>query len=315
MRRLTAVGCATLVMMVASARALHAQQAPAIASGYAGSAECMDCHKKDITHFAETVHSKVFQRPRTELEKLGCESCHGPGKEHAESGGEERGGLITFGKKHPARVDVQNATCLQCHDKTARVAWSGSAHDARNVACTNCHQLMQNKSASSNLKLATVRETCGTCHTKQRNAALKPSHMPLGENKLECTNCHNPHGSPNPKLLLATSTNETCYSCHAEKRGPFLFEHPPAAENCANCHDPHGTSHEKMLKVSRPRLCQQCHQPTGHPQTARTVQTSPTTGAPIVPTADIQFLKNRECSNCHFNIHGSNHPAGDRWVR
>lgn len=310
MRNFTTLAIAVSMLVAFAPRVARAQ----LPEGYAGSAECMDCHDKDLAHFPQTIHAKVFKRPRTELEKLGCESCHGPAKTHAESGGEERGGLIVFGRKKASPVEVQNATCLQCHDKTARMSWAASTHETRDVACTSCHRLMENRSATGQLKLATVRETCGNCHAKQRNAATRATHMPLGENKLECTSCHNPHGSPNPKLLLASSTNETCYSCHAEKRGPFLYEHPPVVENCANCHDPHGSNHEKMLKVSRPRLCQQCHQPSGHPQTPRAVVTA-ANGQPTVASADVQFVFNRECSNCHFNIHGSNHPAGDRWVR
>jgi DmsE family decaheme c-type cytochrome len=98
--------------------------------------------------------------------------------------------------------------------------------------------------------------------------------------------------------------NETCYTCHSEKRGPYLWEHPPVVENCANCHDPHGSNHEKMLKVPRPRLCQQCH-PTGH-------------GGPLAKPSDpaqVRFVFNKACNNCHFNLHGSNHPAGAFFTR
>jgi predicted CXXCH cytochrome family protein len=85
-------------------------------------------------------------------------------------------------------------------------------------------------------------------------------------------------------------------------------------ENCASCHDPHGTSHEKMLKVSRPRLCQQCHEGTGHPQQPRGTTTLASGQVTALPT-DVQFLLNRQCSNCHFNIHGSNHPSGQAFTR
>jgi DmsE family decaheme c-type cytochrome len=134
---------------------------------------------------------------------------------------------------------------------------------------------------------------------------MRFSHMPVGEGKMECTSCHSPHGSANEKLLIASSVNETCFSCHTEKRGPFLWEHAPVVENCANCHDSHGSNKEKMLKVARPRLCQQCHAGTGHPTQPRIV------GRP----SDVPFVFNRACSNCHFNIHGSNHPAGAFFTR
>ena len=33
-------------------------------------------------------------------------------------------------------------------------------------------------------------------------------------------------------MLKEASVNDNCYKCHAEKRGPFLWEHPPVRENC-----------------------------------------------------------------------------------
>jgi DmsE family decaheme c-type cytochrome len=294
----------------------RAQQAPAIARasqeplppGYAGSASCNDCHKKEVALFSATAKgSLLMKHPRNTHEKLGCEACHGPSKQHGNSGGEERGALVAFGGKHPSPVAQRNAVCLGCHEKTARTLWKGSAHEARNVACTDCHQVMTSDMTERGLlKKVSVLETCGTCHAQRKAQAVRYSHMPIGEGKMECTSCHNPHGSANEKLLVASSVNETCYSCHADKRGPFLWEHAPVVENCANCHDAHGSNKEKMLKVARPRLCQQCHAGgTGHPIQPRLV------GRP----SDAPFVFNRQCSNCHFNIHGSNHPAGQYFTR
>ena len=277
----------------------------ALRSGYAGSAACADCHKKETAQFTNSTMGQVMLgKPRDEHEALGCESCHGPAKQHAESGGDERGGLISFGRKSPNPVADRNAQCLSCHEKTARTLWKGSTHEARNVACTDCHTVMHTNTERGNLKGATVVATCGNCHKDKQAAIQRFSHMPLGEGKLECTSCHNPHGSANEKMLLASSVNETCYSCHAEKRGPFLWEHVPVTESCSNCHDPHGSNKEKMLKVARPRLCQQCH-PTAHGgSTARPSD-----------AASVRFVYNRSCQNCHFNIHGSNHPAGRFFTR
>lgn len=307
---------AALVACAARPAAAQQQQGEAVRAGYAGTAACLECHKKDVGDFPQSPMGRVMlAHPRTEHEKAGCETCHGPGKQHAESGGDERGALVSFDRKSPTPVAARNATCMQCHEKTARMWWQGSTHESRNVACTDCHRVMHETTERSNLAKESVIETCGQCHPQQKNAALRSSHMPLGEKKIECTSCHNPHGSPNPKLLLASSVNETCYSCHAEKRGPFLWEHPPVMENCANCHDPHGSSHEKMLKVSRPRLCQQCHAgATYHPTAPRNAAGIRTTSTGAV-VSDVYALMNRQCSNCHFNIHGSNHPSGSAFTR
>jgi DmsE family decaheme c-type cytochrome len=273
-------------------------------AGYAGSAACVDCHKETIRQFANTPMGKLIKdNGRAEKGKQGCESCHGPSKKHADSGGDELP-PISFSRKSKTPIAERNATCLSCHEKTARTLWQGSTHESRNVACTDCHTVMHAVSERGNLKQQTVVETCGNCHAQKKAQLTRFTHMPLGEGKMECTSCHNPHGSPNDKMLIASSVNETCYSCHAEKRGPFVWEHVPVEESCANCHDSHGSNKEKMLKISRPRLCQQCH-PTAH---------GGTTARPS-DAATVRLVYNKACNNCHFNIHGSNHPAGAFFTR
>ena len=303
------LSCVLLTLAVAvpaRAQQQHAVVAKKPAAGYAGNESCLECHKKEATGFLESGKGKLLvNHPRDKHESLGCESCHGKSKDHAESGGEQVGAMVTFGKKTKLPAQVRNAACLQCHEKTARLWWKGSQHESRDVTCTSCHNAMHSASERASLRKETVLATCVTCHQQRKSQQIRFSHMPLGQGKMDCTSCHNPHGSANEKMLVASSTNAVCTSCHAEKRGPFLWQHAPVTENCANCHDSHGSNKEKMLKVARPRLCQQCHASSGHPVAPR---------SPGLPQ-DIQFMFNRQCSNCHVNIHGSNHPAGAFFTR
>jgi DmsE family decaheme c-type cytochrome len=279
---------------------------PPSPADYAGAETCQGCHQEQFAKFGHTKMGRLFlNHPRTELERLGCETCHGPGKAHVEAGGGKGvGGLITFARNDPTPVERRNAVCLTCHERTARLFWRGSPHESRDVACTNCHKVMENVTAKNQLAKETEIETCGQCHVQKRAAIMRTSHMPLREGKMTCTSCHNPHGSVTPTLLKENSVNETCYTCHAEKRGPFLWEHPPVTENCVNCHDPHGSNQERMLKTSKPRLCQQCHIETRHP-------TSPYG----TDAASFKFVFGRACLNCHANIHRSNHPSGTFFTR
>jgi DmsE family decaheme c-type cytochrome len=242
---------------------------------------------------------------RTPQEANACESCHGPGKAHVDAGGGKgKGGLITFAKNDKTPVEKRNAVCLTCHTKGARIFWKGSTHESRNVACTNCHTLMENVSDKSQLAKVNEIETCGTCHQQKKAQIWRSSHMPVREGKMTCTSCHNPHGTVTPALLKEPSVNDTCFTCHAEKRGPFLWNHEPVLESCSNCHDPHGTNHEPMLKLAKPRLCQQCHSEAQH------------ASRPYGPIATQQkFVMGRSCNDCHVAIHGSNHPAGFRLTR
>jgi DmsE family decaheme c-type cytochrome len=127
------------------------------------------------------------------------------------------------------------------------------------------------------------------------------------EGKMECTSCHSPHGSTNVRLLRAGNwINESCVSCHAEKRGPFLWEHAAGRESCVSCHDPHGSSNDRLLVAKMPMLCQRCHIGTRHPSTIYD-------GVQL--NARSNRLVGRACINCHQNIHGSNHPSGNWFTR
>ena len=212
--------------------------------------------------------------------------------------GRSPGGIISFRSTDPARTAEQdNAICLTCHERGERTMWQGSPHEERGLACTNCHTIMKAVSARFQLKTAFQPDTCFQCHKDIRAKTLMSAHMPIGEGKVVCSDCHNPHGSFTEVMLRTDTINDTCYKCHAEKRGPFLFEHEPVRENCLNCHDPHGSVNEYMLKESRPRLCFECHG-FGHGM--------------VQGPGGFSFgaSMGQSCQNCHVNIHGSNSPAG-----
>lgn len=121
--------------------------------------------------------------------------------------------------------------------------------------------------------------------------------------KVVCSDCHASHGSAGPKLMQRDSVADTCFSCHMEKRGPFVRKHEPA-EDCTICHNPHGSSIDNLLKTRPPYLCQQCHEPASHQGNFPGMVAGRST------TAGQQGITNaRACLNCHTNIHGTNNPA------
>jgi len=268
-----------------------------------GSKACQTCHAPLIAEFKKTLMGKIGETPKGRG-KFECENCHGPGSAHVKAGGGRGvGGILSFGADDPRSADEKNGLCLACHQKGERNYWAGSVHQTRGLACVNCHTVMKNVGRKHNLKTKVEAETCYQCHKIQRAQMQYSSHMPIREGKLTCTNCHNPHGSITDKLIREASVNDNCYKCHAEKRGPFTWEHAPVRENCLNCHTPHGSNYENLLVVARPRLCNECH----------TVVHSPTTGgfgAPITA-----YVLGRACGNCHSNIHGSNARNGQYFLR
>jgi len=280
------------------------ETSPPPSGGYVGSEVCATCHQEQHEAIARTMHGRTSA---TNWDGAGsCESCHGPGAAHVEAPGEP-GRIRAFPKISETEA---SAVCLSCHERGERSHWHGSPHDGRGLSCLTCHKIHQSGTAHASLLIKDNEfETCGSCHLKRKASLMRSAHMPLREGNMTCSSCHNPHGSTGPSMLKQDSINENCYSCHTEKRSPVLWEHPPVRENCLTCHDPHGSLHPRMQIAKQPRLCQQCHDETRHP-------TQPYSDASTAP----EFFPNsrmfdRGCLNCHSQIHGSNHPAGMRFLR
>jgi DmsE family decaheme c-type cytochrome len=295
--------CTFAVLALASAAVAGPQQPETAAPTFVGSDVCAACHGDLAEHLKSTPHGKsVF----ASLAPQGCETCHGPGSAHVEDP------TNTALQPRITRLDVQaqSQVCQKCHSGGNQFFWPGSVHETRNLSCITCHGIHSFKSQTGQLKAASTVEACVVCHKDVRAQMWKTSHHPIREGKMTCTDCHNPHGSTTPRLIKADSINDQCTTCHADKRGPFLWEHPPVLENCLNCHTPHGSNHIKLQKTSVPYLCQQCHANIQHPSVPydRTTQADIPQG-PDGESGASNRLFNRACLNCHAQIHGSNHPS------
>ena len=90
---------------------------------------------------------------------------------------------------------------------------------------------------------------------------MLPSHHPVPEGRMKCTECHSPHKG---SILAGGSTallseSDNCLKCHPAQRGPYVFEHEAMQEGCTACHTPHGSVNAKLLTVRDSNLCLKCH--------------------------------------------------------
>lgn len=270
----------------------------AFATPVSADEECATCHEDVAGSFAKTIHGQSFAAGRAT--GATCSSCHLGAKEHAESGGEQKPVSLTKG-------DRATEACLSCHDgKPNQAHWQGSAHQMAGLACASCHNPHKDSVSKQEPRRALggpgeVTRKCLECHGAERAALHQRSSHPLKDGQMDCTSCHNPHGSTGEKLIRQGSVNELCYSCHQNLRGPLLWEHSPVREDCLTCHRAHGSNYPQMLQARVTQLCQSCHQQGRH-------QTMP--GVP-----NSVWVSNRSCVNCHSQVHGSNHPSGPLFQR
>ena len=283
-----------------------------------GADTCLKCHDEDsefpVLDIFKTPHATKADK-RTPFAQQQCETCHGPAGEHDKSRlreGENREPMIVFNQHSQIPVVERNGICSSCHQKIEKSHWQGSIHEASNVACSDCHKVhaVEDPMRSNIAQL----ESCGTCHQTHQLISKRYSTHPLKYGQMGCTSCHNLHKTDNEKLLNSETVNDTCLACHAEKRGPFLWEHQPASEDCGQCHAAHGSNQKAMLTKRSPYLCQSCHSSQGHPSIANDESELIERRFPALRTGST-FLLGRACSNCHSKVHGSNHPSGSKLQR
>ena len=316
--RIARLAAALLLFVALPLAAQDAAPAPADAPLTAAAQSqrtCTRCHDESeaspVLGILKTRHA-VMGDPRTPFADKSCMGCHGASDAHmqAPADGARRASpdrvFGAHGRSSPAKV--QDATCIGCHENGLRMHWDGSAHQSQDVSCAGCHKV--HAGADPVIAKASQPDVCFTCHKDKRAEMHRPSTHPVLAGQMGCSDCHNPHGTTGPSLLTRSTINETCYQCHAEKRGPFLWEHAPVREDCTNCHKPHGSNQVALLKARVPWLCQQCHLAPQHPSSAYSG-----TGLPGTPPSGAQQMLGKSCMNCHSQVHGSNHPSGPRKTR
>ena len=272
-----------------------------------GSQVCKTCHPDVWLNFYKNPHYKSIAAGKETPEKTGCEGCHGAGGDHVAA----KGGKATiraFSLMGPEQV---LNTCLECHSKDlTRANVRRSEHTEADVVCSNCHSI--HKPATPKFLLVKQQtELCYSCHAAIRAQFEMPVKHRVNEGVIQCTDCHNPHGtfsgfgSTGTTAALVTTAfdnEQPCLKCHVDKRGPFVYEHASVrVEGCDACHMPHGSTNAKLLR--RPvtfTLCLECHNGAG---TFGRENLGVFTQSASHNMLDPKYQK---CTLCHVRIHGSN---------
>ena len=256
---------------------------------FVGAEKCASCHEKVAQGFASNPHSKLAGEHGGS--GATCEACHGAGREHVEAEGDKTK-IFNPGEATAKEVD---AKCLSCH-QGQHASFERSAHGEGNVSCIGCHSIHASAGPAHLLKAAQPM-LCFECHADVKPQFSMPFHHPVSEGLVQCTDCHDPHGTfEKNNLKAAADQNQVCMKCHSETAGPFVYEHPPIkTEGCVSCHSPHGSQNPRMLVRNNVNtMCMQCH------------TNSVNFTAPGTPSFHNQANQYQACTVCHTQIHGSN---------
>jgi DmsE family decaheme c-type cytochrome len=283
-----------------AAKGDQATPAPAAAAANPSPTQrCQKCHAPEYSSWEKSAHFRTTLDKHADASHQGCESCHGQMAEHL-ADPTDTSKMFRF-KDKPAKEI--SARCLQCHTYTAEHSnFSRSVHLQNNVSCIDCHSPHHAKEGEHLMRERSP-QLCYGCHQEAKQQFARPFHHRVNEGLVSCNDCHNPHGANIARQLRATSSQDlVCFKCHADKAGPFVFEHQPVKiEGCVACHTPHGSSNPRLLKRSQVNvLCLECHSIS-----------LDTTGVGVegpLPQgpAHNQNQKYQACTMCHTQIHGSN---------
>jgi tetratricopeptide (TPR) repeat protein len=244
---------------------------------------CAECHSTKLEKKYNSV-TKAFATSFTEI-NVGCEACHGPGKNHLELaaaktlGSSKNGGFpmslaqrgqwqFTEGSDIASRVSplesrTQIDSCGRCHSRRGTL---GDYHYGADLLDTHRLSMPQSPLYYHDGQIRDEDYVYGSFVQSKMHVA-----------GVVCSNCHEPH-SLRLRVDDGASHNSVCSQCHkpAIYDVPQHSHHKPGSSGaqCSNCHMPETTymgvdpRRDHSLRIPRPDLsvvmgtpnaCNQCH--------------------------------------------------------
>lgn len=274
-----AFACSRWIAPSEHARVLRAEAGEVVVDDH----DCQPCHADQVESLSHGVHRRT----------LGCQTCHGPGKQHID---EPPGHIAGAEKLRALARSGQSEMCLGCHGSML-VGWTGSDHANASLSCVSCHaDVVHFKLADAVRPAADYRRQqgfCQQCHGLDTLGFRQVFHHPVPESAMECSSCHAVHGKLERAIAFDSSGAGACGRCHRRQAEARVFQHAAMQEGCLGCHQAHGSPLRGLLTEPGNTLCLKCHLQAGFPVIENVDHTT-------------MLARGAQCYDCHVEVHGSN---------
>jgi len=200
-----------------------------------------------------------------------CENCHGPGSEHANSGG------TPFAVSAPQG----SGACSSCHDAPTH-----------HVKSTEWYQSMH--SVTTTDPSGAGRESCVGCHTNNgfigKNTGATTVDTTFGA--ITCQTCHEPHGQTNP----ATATHLIRNMASVTLADGTKVTGAGEGALCMNCHQ----SPQKAATYAAITAGSSHFGPHQGPQADMLSGTNGYNYGQVIPSSAHQYVTKDTCVECHM---------------
>lgn len=197
--------------------------------------DCLSCHAGRVAAVKNSPNR--YHNPAFLEMSIGCEKCHGPGKQHIafhQSKSAQSGNTDPI--VNPGRLDIvqRESVCNQCHlQSSARIPRYGhSEFDFRPG-----QKLEENWTAfDAGAEISDDGRTRAVNHVQQMrdSRCYQASEMKLG-----CISCHDPHRLPGENEKDAFYRQQ-CIKCHSSDACTEpLPKRATRDDSCVACHMPH----------------------------------------------------------------------------
>lgn len=208
---------------------------------------CLFCHASRIQPPAPGASNRYGSAPFLQ-DGVGCERCHGPGREHIQG----RGVPV-----NPARLtgERRDSVCIQCH-------LPGEASVSRPEKTL---EMYRPGDLLSDYALTFVYDDAGhggLGAISQVEALALSQCLRRSQGRMACITCHDPHTFV-PAAQRVAYYRDKCLSCHTRS---FADRHQQGSPDCIGCHMPRGESVEGThVEVTDHRIRRRASKPVPGP--------------------------------------------------